>query len=248
MDAALAGGALAIALAEGAITVSAGQARLGNTSVRAQGADLAAGGTLNLADGALDARLTLSGSAGATAPAGIRPEVAIYFKGPLDAPKRSIDVVALTSWLALRAVEQQSKKLDVLEGREPPPIAPATAAPAPSAPPRSASSAPGRLAPLRRPAPSTASPAAPARPRPAAPRTQPAVAAQPPAADAPKPKSAAAPAAAPAPPPPIDIRPTTPGTRLPRATQGGARQPPKPLATTPPPAETRSWFDLFGRP
>jgi uncharacterized protein involved in outer membrane biogenesis len=253
MDAALAGGVLPVALAEGTIAVSAGQARLGNTVVRAQGADLAAGGILNLADGALDARLTLSGSGGATAPADVRPEVAIYFKGPLDAPKRSIDVVALTSWLALRAVEQQSKKLDVLEGREPAPIAPATAAPVP-APSAPASSAPASSAPMSPGAatpdagPSAASPAAPARPRPAVPRTQPAVAAQPPTADAPKPKSAAAPSADQALPPPIDIRPTTPGTRMPRATQGGARQPPKPLATTPPPAETRSWFDLFGRP
>jgi large subunit ribosomal protein L24 len=40
-------------------------------------------------------------------------------KGPLDMPRRNIDVGPFASWLALRAVEQQSKKLDVLEGREP---------------------------------------------------------------------------------------------------------------------------------
>ena len=57
----------------------------------------------------------------------------ISLKGPLEAPKRTIDVAALASWLALRAVEQQSKKLDVLEGREPPPSPPKSEA-APAAP------------------------------------------------------------------------------------------------------------------
>ena len=154
MEAALAGGALSVALAEGTVAISTGQARLGNTSVRAQGADVAAGGMLNLADGALDARLILSGSVDAT-PSGVRPEVVIYFKGPLDAPKRSIDVMALTSWLALRAVEQQSKKLDVLEGREPAPSPPAPAAPAP-APAPSAPPSPGGALPEA--GPSAASP------------------------------------------------------------------------------------------
>src|SRR5712691_1357929 len=127
MDAALASGVFAVALAEGAITINSGQARLSNTIVRAQGADLAVSGSVNLADGAIDARLTLSGVAGAGAPANTRPEVVIALKGPIDAPKRRIDVAALASWLALRAVEQQSKKLDALEGREPsPPAAPAT--------------------------------------------------------------------------------------------------------------------------
>jgi large subunit ribosomal protein L24 len=122
-DAALARGGLAVALAEGAISINEGEARLSNPTVRAQRADLAVNGSVNLAEGALDGRLTLSGSGGAGAPADSRPEIGITLKGPIDAPKRSIDVAALASWLALRAVEQQSKKLDVLEGRAPPPPA-----------------------------------------------------------------------------------------------------------------------------
>jgi uncharacterized protein involved in outer membrane biogenesis len=118
VDAALTRGGLGIALAEGAITIGDGQARLSNPTVRAQRADLAAGGSVNLAEGALDARLTLFG-AGAGAPADTRPEIGIVLKGPIETPKRTVDVAALASWLALRAVEQQSKKLDVLEGRAP---------------------------------------------------------------------------------------------------------------------------------
>jgi len=118
-DAALARGPLAVTLAEGAITINDGQVRLSNPTVRAQRADLAVNGNVNLAEGVLDARLTLFGAGGGSAPADTRPEIGIVLKGPIDAPKRTIDVAALASWLALRSVEQQSKKLDVLEGRAP---------------------------------------------------------------------------------------------------------------------------------
>jgi len=118
-DAALARGPLAVTLAEGAIAINDGQARLSNPTVRAQRADLAVNGNVNLAEGVLEARLTLFGAGGGGAPADTRPEIGIVLKGPVDAPKRSIDVAALASWLALRSVEQQSKKLDVLEGRAP---------------------------------------------------------------------------------------------------------------------------------
>jgi AsmA family/AsmA-like C-terminal region len=137
MDGALASGGLTVTLAEGAIAIDAGQARLSNPVVRAQRGDLAVSGSVNLAEAAIDARLTLFGSGGAGAPADTRPEIGIALKGPIDTPKRTIDVAALTSWLALRAVEQQSKKLDVLEGRAPvPPPVPAavntTSVPKPS--------------------------------------------------------------------------------------------------------------------
>ena len=149
MDAALARGVLAVPLAEGAITINAGQAQLSNTTVRAQRADLAVSGSVNLAENALDARLTLLGAGGPGAPANTRPEVLIALKGPVDTPKRTIDVAALASWLALRAVEQQSKKLDVLEGRAPavPPTPAAVNANAPVPPAQNAPAArrrPGR--------------------------------------------------------------------------------------------------------
>ena len=76
-------------------------------------------GLVNLAEGAVDARLTLSAMPGAGAPGRTSPEIVVALRGPIDAPKRTIDVSAFTNWLALRAIEQQSKKLEVLEGREP---------------------------------------------------------------------------------------------------------------------------------
>jgi large subunit ribosomal protein L24 len=232
MDAALAGGGLSIALAEGAITINSGQARLSNTIVRAQGADLAVAGGVNLSEGAIDARLILSGVAGASAPANTRPEIFVALKGPIDAPKRTIDAAALASWLALRAVEQQSKKLDLLEGREPPPQAPpAGDIPTGSAPiqsgPATAPPAPGttRTEPeLPQPRPTVRAPPKPKPPVPTAEQVQPM-------------------------PPPIDIRPapTPRGPRVPpgaAGSQGAARQAPAPT----PPAAPRSLSEiLFGR-
>jgi large subunit ribosomal protein L24 len=157
-------------------------------------------------------------------------------KGPIDAPKRSIDVAALSSWLALRAVEQQSKKLDVLEGREPP------AAPAPSSTP---GAAPGRNegAALTVPLPeATGTNSSAAKPTltddasPTRPARTPIV---------PKPKSEPKPAVSAADqlqplPPPVDIRPA-PTPRPPRP--AAARQPPKP--PTPPAPRSLSEI-LFG--
>ncbi|HYY37165.1 MAG TPA: AsmA-like C-terminal region-containing protein, partial [Xanthobacteraceae bacterium] len=195
VDAALTRGGLGVALAEGAITISDGQARLSNPTVRAQRADLAAGGNINLSDGALDARLTLFGAAGSGGPADTRPEIGIVLKGPIETPKRTIDVAALASWLALRAVEQQSKKLDVLEGRSPAsstqpaavktnadPAAPKVPSPAKPKPPGPAAEAVQPLPPPIdiRPAPIPRAP----RAQPAAPPAAPTQAHKPPAAPA----------------------------------------------------------------
>ncbi|OLB70713.1 MAG: hypothetical protein AUI16_24900 [Alphaproteobacteria bacterium 13_2_20CM_2_64_7] len=195
VDAALTRGGLGVALAEGAITISDGQARLSNPTVRAQRADLVAGGSVSLSDGALDARLTLFGAGGSGAPADTRPEIGIVLKGPIETPKRTVDVAALASWLALRAVEQQSKKLDVLEGRAPAlstqpaavktnadPAAPKVPSPAKPKPPAPAAEG---VQPLRppvdiRPAPTPRAP----RAQPATPPPAPTQAQKPPAAPA----------------------------------------------------------------
>jgi large subunit ribosomal protein L24 len=156
IESALANGSLGLLLAEGAMTISAGQARIAGTTVRGQGADLAVTGGIDLATGALDSRLTLSGPPGKGAPGSGRPEISIALKGPLDAPRRTLDVSVLSSWLALRAVEEQAKRLDALEsGRSDP--SPNLQTPAPTPPPPRATGSTGAGV-----------------PRPAQPRTPPA--------------------------------------------------------------------------
>ena len=112
---ALDSGRLAVPSAEGVVTIAAGQVRLTNMAAQAQGADLTVSGTVDLVEGNLGARLMLSAPAPGTATE--RPAVLVSLKGPIAAPKRSVDVSALTTWLTLRAVEQQTKRLEAIEAK-----------------------------------------------------------------------------------------------------------------------------------
>jgi uncharacterized protein involved in outer membrane biogenesis len=115
MEQALSAGVLTVARAEGEFAVVGGQARAINVKVNAQGTDVGVSGSASLADDTIDAKLTLSAPERPDAPAGTRPEVTITLKGATDAPKRAIDVTTFFNWLALRAVDQQSKRIDALE-------------------------------------------------------------------------------------------------------------------------------------
>ena len=125
-EAALGNGALDVALAQGEIAVAAGQLRLANTAIRAKGAELGVTLGLDLSGSAIDARLVLSGAPGSGALEGIRPEIALALRGPFDAPKRTLDVAAFTSWLALRAIEEKDKRIDALQSGREVPVPPAT--------------------------------------------------------------------------------------------------------------------------
>jgi large subunit ribosomal protein L24 len=192
-DAALQSGRLSIARADGAFSISAGQARWGSVVAGADRADVSFSGTVDLAAWTLDARLILTSSAAAQAVSAGRPDVFIALKGPLLRPSRNVDVSAFTGWLTLRAVERQAKQLEALEAeRQAATTAPTTGAVPPPSP--AGSSAPT----TRRAAPSDPEAQSPARvpdapPAPAPPRR----------ALAPSPPATAAPAL----PPPIEIRP-----------------------------------------
>jgi large subunit ribosomal protein L24 len=94
------------------LALSAGQVQLASTKASGQGADMSLSGNLDLTDGSVDARIILSGSSEA---AGARPDIYMSLRGPFTAPTRAIDLSALTGWLTLRAVENQSKKLQAIE-------------------------------------------------------------------------------------------------------------------------------------
>ncbi len=98
--------------AESTLHIAAGQFRLSNAAIESKDAGLAVAGTLDLTDGSVDARLELTGLNEA---AGARPNIVVALKGSLGAPTRSVDVSALTGWLTLRAVENQTKTLRAIE-------------------------------------------------------------------------------------------------------------------------------------
>lgn len=124
-------GALPVEHAEASIGITGGMVHLPTAVVQAPAAELSATATLDLATGAVDALLTLTGRR--TLANGARPEIRMALRGTLAAPQRHIDTAPLATWLALRAVEQQAEQLDAIERSTPQP--PAAAPPAgPSAP------------------------------------------------------------------------------------------------------------------
>jgi len=196
MEAALAISVLPVSLAEGSIAVSMGQLRLVDPVVHAKDAELAPSGSIDLTQSAIDARLVLSGPKAADASAGSYPDISVSLKGPIDTPKRTLDVAALVNWLALRAVDEKARRVDVLEhaAREHPDET-TTGGPAEREPLAALPSAP--VAPLRaaRPSPVTSPATSPAT----TPIGEPRVRHPSPAAEQ-----------APLLPPPIDIRPPVP--------------------------------------
>lgn len=109
------GGYLGIPRLDAALTIAAGQARIGQTFVYGQGADLALSGGIDLANATLDGRLTLSGPVISEGALSTRPDIFIALKGPLLAPKRTVDVATLSGWLMLRAAERQAKRIETIE-------------------------------------------------------------------------------------------------------------------------------------
>jgi hypothetical protein len=105
-------GRLSVRRAESVLTVSAGQIRLSKPVIDSKDAALSVAGAFDLTDGLIDARLVLSGQSEA---AGARPDIFIALKGPVPDVSYNIDVSALTGWLTLRAVENQTKRLRAIE-------------------------------------------------------------------------------------------------------------------------------------
>jgi len=142
--------------ASAVIGISAGQARLRDISIRADGADLQATVNVDLADAMVDALLTLNAlpqSAGA-----VQPAVMVALKGPLPAPRRSIDTSLMNSWLTLRNVEQQSRQLDAMERAAREAAAAAAAAQSPAKPKESDQAPPAAASPTPEPAPAAPAP------------------------------------------------------------------------------------------
>jgi large subunit ribosomal protein L24 len=227
VEPALSGGALLVASAQIPFTIRDGRLRVGATALEAEGIRAIVSGGYDIPADQADIRATLTApGAGQGAP----PEIAIFAAGSPDALDRTVDVAALSSWLAVRAIDRETKRLDSIERGD---VAPASI-PRPSQPQTVAPDAPASGQP------STDVPR-PLPPRPKVGTVRPL--AVPPAANA---SAANAPASGnpanapvvsqqvPPLPPPIDVRPA-PGVARPA-------KPRAPLALTPPAVTPPSAF------
>jgi large subunit ribosomal protein L24 len=225
VEPALSGGSLLVTSAQIPFTVRDGRLRISATALEAEGVRAIVSGGYDIPADQADVRATLTAPGGGTGQAS-PPEIAIFAAGSPDGLDRSVDVAALSSWLAVRAIDRETKRLDSMEHGEATPASIAPPAAPQFNPPDATSAAPA----------STEAPRPlPPRPRVSAPRP-PAIppVANAPAVNAPAPNtpppsapvSQQAQQILPPLPPPIEVRPA-PGVARP------ARLKP-PLVLTPP--------------
>jgi large subunit ribosomal protein L24 len=215
-------GALSIPAAQIPFNIRDGRIRVGATTLSGNGANAIVSGGYDIPADQADIRVAVASTAVSTIS---RPEIQLFSVGTPDALNRTVDVTALSSWLAVRAIDRETRRLDAIERGEPPPRTPAAiplpAEGAPEGPDAATATTPATLPPPgrdpRRP---------PQQPRVSAPRP-PLAPLTPPAAIPPAPSPPATvanqPQVAPLP-PPIEITPV-PGAPKPRLAP--------PLALTP---------------
>ncbi len=213
VEPALSGGALLVASAQIPFTIRDGRLRVDPTTLDSDFARAIVSGGYDIPADQVDIRATFASGPIAEVPS--RPEIVVFVTGTPDILHRSLDLAPLSSWLSLRAIDRETRRLDSIERGETsattapastprnpvqsPPIAPKPKvfAPRPPAVPQGAHSPPAS-------SPGASSPAASA-----------------PAADAPVVSQQIPPL-----PPPIEVRPAPAPARPPRLKP--------PLVLTPP--------------
>lgn len=192
VEPALSAAPIAVASAQIAFTIRDGRLRVGATPLEAKNARAIVSGGYDIPADQADIRASLTPIM--TGLSGAPPEIQLFAAGPPDKLSRTVDLTPLSSWLAVRTIDRETRRLDAIERGEPPP---ATAA------------LPTLVSPEPAPEPALTDVPMPGRdPR----RPPPKVRVEPKAAPTPK-----APLAAPSPPlasqqvaplpPPIDVRP-----------------------------------------
>jgi large subunit ribosomal protein L24 len=204
VEPALLAGALAISSAQIPFNIRDGRLRVGATALDANGVRAIVSGGYDIPADQADIRAALALTM--VGPATGRPEIQLFAVGTPDALSRSVDVTALSSWLAVRTIDHETRRLDAIERGEPPPPLPA---PISLPPPVDAQPATPQVIPPSEPLTQVPIPGRdprrpPAKPKAVAPRPPPA----PPVATAPAPNPPVASQQQAAPlPPPIEVRP-----------------------------------------
>ena len=131
----LSAGALSVKSAQIPITIGDGRLRVGATTLEADGARAVISGGYDIPANQADIRASLVSTAAGQATSG--PEIQLFAAGSPDALNRTVDVAALSSWLAVRAIDRETRRLDSIERGEPPAL-PASLPPPAAAPPPAA--------------------------------------------------------------------------------------------------------------
>jgi large subunit ribosomal protein L24 len=211
VEPALSAGPIAVASAQIPFTIRDGRLRVGATPLEAKNARAIVSGGYDIPADQADIRASLTPIM--TGLSGAPPEIQLFAAGPPDRLNRTVDLAPLSSWLAVRTIDRETRRLDAIERGEPPPATAAlptlvspdpvpepslTDVPMPGRDPRRAPVKP-KAAPT--PKAPQAAPAAPSPPLTSPPLTSPPLT-SPPLASPPLASQQVAPL-----PPPIDVRP-----------------------------------------
>jgi large subunit ribosomal protein L24 len=123
VEPALSAGALSVASAQIPFTIRDGRMRIGATTLDAPGVRAVVSGGYDIPADQADIRAIIALTM--ALPATGRPEIQLFAVGTPDALSRTVDVAALSSWLAVRAIDHETRRLDAIERGEPPPPMPA---------------------------------------------------------------------------------------------------------------------------
>ena len=234
----LSAGALSVASAQIPFSITDGRLRVGATALDANGVRAIVSGGYDIPADQADIRVALALLVASSATG--RPEIQLFAVGTPDGLSRTVDVAALSSWLAVRAIDHETRRLDAIERGEPPPPMPAPIVlPPPTDAAAQAATPPSE--PLTQvPLPGRDPRRPPAKPKASAPRppVAPPVAAAPaPNPPASRPQVAPSVATAPAPPAPVasqqQVAPLPPPIEVKPAPGAAKPKPRPPLALTP---------------
>jgi large subunit ribosomal protein L24 len=128
VEPALSAGALAVASAQIPFNIREGRLRVGATTLDAEGARAIVSGGYDIPADQADIRVVIASTTAGVAAS--RPEIWLFAVGAPNALNRTVDVAALSSWLAVRAIDRETRRLDAIERGEPPPALPASIPPA----------------------------------------------------------------------------------------------------------------------
>jgi uncharacterized protein involved in outer membrane biogenesis len=123
VEPALLAGALSVGAAQIPFTIRDGRLRVGATTLDANGVRATVSGGYDIPADQADIRAALALTI--VGPATGRPEIQLFAAGTPDALSRSVDVAALSTWLSVRAIDHETRRLDAIERGEPPPPPPA---------------------------------------------------------------------------------------------------------------------------
>ena len=127
VDPVLAAGALLVASAQIPFTIRDGRLRVAATTLDAGVAHAIVSGGYDIPADQADIRAVIA--LAEDAPGSGHPEIQIFAAGSPDRLERSVDVSALSSWLAVRAIDRETKRLDSIERGEAPQAMPASIPP-----------------------------------------------------------------------------------------------------------------------